>query len=716
MPDTPFFSESWFRVAGIRASLRPDLRADRQRFRGRSWYVVHDAVSLTNHRLTPEAWFFLARLDGQRTVDAVWREIVAELGDSAPGQDEIVELLGRLFAADLIRTDRNPGIDGLLTRRRKQHKSLWIKNLANPLSIRIPLWDCDAFLTRHAPVLRPFLGLYGWLGWLLWVLPAMWFALQHHVELTANLSDRLLAPDNLLILLLAFPLVKFVHELAHGAVLKVNGGVAHEMGIMFLVLAPIPYVDASAASAIRSKWTRAFVGIAGMWAELALAAAAMYLWLLLEPGAVRSVMHSVILIAGISTVIFNANPLLRFDGYYVLCDLLEMPNLGGRSNAYWLELIRRLMLGEKPDRAKDYTPRERAWLRMYAPLALMYRLSVTFAIVLFVAQEYFFVGVILAIVALVGSIVIPCVRGVLFVVSHSSLARIRRRAVGGLVAAIGGSMLFFLLVPVPLWVTAEGLLWVPPCAEIRAPESGFVSGVLQQDKQMVAAGTPVLELESIELQATLEAQRARTRQMDIQFQSERTRDRTKAAISKEELDAELRALHRTEERMANLQVSSCVTGEIQLHRSGDLPGRFVERGELLGFVRTHSQSIVRVVVPQDDVGLVRRSSPEVRVMISDQTGRELRGNFLRHVPGGEFALPAAALGVGGGGIHATDPSDNEHLRTINRVFQLDVELPSPVTGSRVGARAYVKFSAPAEPIAKQLARRVRQLFLSRLDV
>lgn len=716
MAETPFFSESWFRVASIRASLRPDLRSARQRFRGRSWYVVHDPVSLTNHRLTPEAWFLLARLDGRRTIDAVWREIVAELGDSAPGQDEVVELLGRLFAADLIRTDRNPGIDRILAKRRKQHKPIWIKNLANPLSIRIPLWDCDAFLTRLSPVLRPVFGRFGWFAWLLWVLPAMWLALQHQVELTANLSDRLLAPDNLLILLLVFPIVKFIHELAHGAVVKVNGGVAHEMGLMFLVLAPIPYVDASAASAIRSKWQRAFVGMAGMWAELALAAGAVYLWLLLEPGAVRSVMHSVILIAGISTVVFNANPLLRFDGYYILCDLLEMPNLGGRSNAYWLAWIRRFVLGEKPDRAKDYAPRERAWLRVYAPLALLYRLSVTFAIILFVAQEYFFVGVVLAVVALVGSVVVPCVRGILFVVSHSSLARIRRRAVAGLAVAMGGSALLLFMVPMPLWINAEGLLWVPPCAEIRAPESGFVARVWQKNRQVVPAGTPVLELESLELQTTRDALRARASQLEIQYQSERIRDRTRAAISKEDLDSELQALQQAEDRIAGLRVPTCLTGEVQLHRADDLRGRFVERGELLGFIRTDAQSIVRVVIPQDDIGLVRLASPQVRVMISDRIGDDMTGSFMREVPGGAFTLPATAMGIGGGGVHATDPNDHEHLRTLNRVFQLDIELPHPVTGSHVGTRAYVKFSAPPEPIANQLTRRIRQLFLSRLDV
>ena len=105
-------------------------------------------------------------------------------------------------------------------------------------------------------------------------------------------------------------MLKALHELGHGYAVKAFGGAVHELGVMFLVFAPVPYVDASAASEFRSKWRRALVGAAGMIVEVFIAALALYVWLAVEEGFVRALAYNVMLIAGISTVLFNGNPLL----------------------------------------------------------------------------------------------------------------------------------------------------------------------------------------------------------------------------------------------------------------------------------------------------------------------------------------------------------------------------------------------------------------------
>ena len=129
--------------------------------------------------------------------------------------------------------------------------------------------------------------------------------------------------------------MKALHECGHGFATKVLGGEVHEAGIILLALMPVPYVDASAASAFRSKGQRVLVGAGGMLVELFLASLALFVWLLVEPGPVRAVAWNVMLIGGVSTLVFNANPLLRFDGYYILADAIDIPNLGSRANA-WL--------------------------------------------------------------------------------------------------------------------------------------------------------------------------------------------------------------------------------------------------------------------------------------------------------------------------------------------------------------------------------------------
>jgi putative peptide zinc metalloprotease protein len=100
------------------------------------------------------------------------------------------------------------------------------------------------------------------------------------------------------------------------------------MGVMFLVFFPLPYVDASSAWAFRKKWQRAIVGMAGVMAELAAASIAAIVWTQTSTGTVHIIAYNVIFVASVSTLLFNGNPLLRFDAYYVLADLLEIPKRG----------------------------------------------------------------------------------------------------------------------------------------------------------------------------------------------------------------------------------------------------------------------------------------------------------------------------------------------------------------------------------------------------
>src|SRR5207248_5936304 len=135
-------------------------------------------------------------------------------------------------------------------------------------------------------------------------------------------------------------------------------------------------VEASAATTFRSKYRRAMVGAAGMAAELFVAALAFYAWLLIEPGVARAVLFNVMLIAGVSTLIFNGNPLLRYDAYYILADLVEIPNLAARSSRYWGYLIERYVLAIRDAEMPEASRSERVWFFCYGLAATLYRIFV----------------------------------------------------------------------------------------------------------------------------------------------------------------------------------------------------------------------------------------------------------------------------------------------------------------------------------------------------
>ena len=598
----------------------------------------------------------LRRLDGRRTLQSVWDEVLAELRDDAPTQDEIVNLVGRLNAADLMRFDVTPDVAELLDRRQRREHRQTLGRLLNPLSLRMPLWDPDAFLTHLVRWLAP---LPAWLvaaAWLALVGTALALAPPHWNELTKNFGERLMAADNLWLLAVAFPLLKAAHELAHGWAVKRRGGEVHEMGLMLLVFYPVPYVDASAASAFPDKRARMGVGAAGMLAEMALAAAAFLCWLALEPGLARSIAYNMIVVGGITTVLFNANPLLRYDGYFILVDWLEIPNLGQRATAHWQYLANRYLLGVASAEPPPATRQERRWFLAYAPLATAYRLSVTFGIAWFVAQHYFVVGVLLAAWALATGIVWPVLKAAKAIATQPQYTSRAGRVGTGLAAAAAtlGAALF--VVPLPHHTTAEGVVWLPEQALLRAGADGFVSRVALDAGTRVAPGATVVEMIEPTLQARLVGQQARVEEAEARLDAAWARPAEAGRLG-EELQHERAARDRLADEAARLTVRPAAAGVLMLDRAADLPGRFLRRGDIVGHVIGSHTPYAKVVVAQDEGDRVRSQTRRVEVKLPQALAQTLDGRLVRAVPKASRELPSAALGAAGGGTIVTDPRD-----------------------------------------------------------
>ena len=276
MKDLPLQSQLWYRVAELRPRLLSRARLYRHQYRGRVWYLLQDPASSRVHRFTPAARLVIAAMDGQRSVQQLWQLAADRLGDDAPTQDELLQLLGQLHSADLLGTDVTPDALELFDRGQREADAKRRRSWVNPMALRIPLWDPGRFLDRHLGLWQRLWSPGAGLLWLLVVLPALVLLPSHWADLTGNLSDRVLQTDNLLLMALLFPLIKAAHELGHATATRAGGGEVHDMGLMLLVLMPVPYVDASAANVLRSRWQRATVGAAGMIVELFIAALAFY--------------------------------------------------------------------------------------------------------------------------------------------------------------------------------------------------------------------------------------------------------------------------------------------------------------------------------------------------------------------------------------------------------------------------------------------------------
>lgn len=715
-----FLSPAWYRVAGLRPQLSDHAQIQRQRYRGVLWYLVTDRHHGRVHRFSPAAYLLLSRMDGKRTVEQLWQDVVQTLGEEAPGQDEVIHLLGQLHASDLLQCDVMPDTAELFDRYGKQARGTWQRNLLNPLAIRLPLWDPDAFLQRTLLWVQSLMGSFGFLLWLAVVLTASLLAAVHWRELTENFSDRVLALHNLVMIVLIFPLLKALHELGHAYATRAGGGEVHELGLMLLVLMPIPYVDATAAAGFRSKWSRVIVGAAGMMVEVFVASLALFLWLLVEPGTGRALLFNIMLIAGVSTLLFNGNPLLRYDGYYMLSDWLEIPNLAPRANRYWGYLAERYLFALRDLEPFAATRGERRWFLFYAPLAFVYRVLVMVGIALFLASTFFVVGVVMALWSGVTLLLLPLGKALNYLFTSPRLASRRHRAllVSGVLTALGLTVIG--LLPLPLRTQSEGVVWLPEQAEVRAGTSGFIRRVLVKPGTWVAADTPLVECEEPVLAAEIALQRARVAELQTRRAAEWLQDRVKADITRQELEQEQAKLARAEERAEQLTIRSGTRGRFVLvQEPADLPGRFVKQGDLIGYVVAGAADRVRVVVTQDNIDLVRRRTQAVAVRFADHLDTVLPATLIREVPAAKTQLPSPALSIQGGGQQALDPRDPQGNTTLERVFEFDLALASPPPdrpAPTYGSRVYVRFEHRPEPLLSQGWRRLRQLFLSRLHV
>ena len=709
-----FLSNSWHRVAGLRPKLRAHTSLSRHRYRNSSWYVLHDHASGRAHRLSTASYMVVGGLDGTRTVDQLWHETANRLGETAPGQDEIIQLLAQLHAADLLQTEVTPDAGELLDRGALIDRARWLGNFANPLALRLRFWHPDKFFERTFPLLR---WVFGWRGTLLWMLvvaPAIVLAAQNWGQLSANASDQILAADNIILMALCFVVLKALHELGHGYAVKAFGGTVYEIGVMFLVFAPMPYVDASAAAEFRSKWHRALVGAAGMIVELFIAALALYIWLAVEPGLVRAVAYNVMLVAGLSTVLFNGNPLLRYDGYYILSDVLEIPNLAQRATRYWGYLVETYLFRTKGLPAFVSSRGERPWLFLYAPASFLYRIFILLAIALFIASEYLFVGVAIAIWGILTGVVRPIGKALWQVFAGPRLQHNRVRAVSvtcGLLL-VGATGLF--AIPAPLYTTTEGVVWLPDTANLRAGTSGFVRRLLVEPGRTVSIGEALVESEELTLSAALDILQAQVVELDAKLASQKFSDRVKAEITATELRHVQAELATVQTRAERLIARSRMEGIFALANPQDLPGRYFKEGQLIGYVLPPGSRIVRAAVKQDDIDLVRSRLRRVSVKPAEQVAAVVPARMVREVPAGRDELPSKALGGTGGGALATDPRDPQGTKTLQRVFQFDIELLSDESPAAFGSRAYVRFDHHWEPVGYQLWRKLRQLMLSRL--
>jgi putative peptide zinc metalloprotease protein len=490
--------------------MRPDLSARRHRYHGRTFWVVKEPVGLNYFRFHDEEYAILCMLDGHSSLDEIKEEFERQFQPQKIAFTDLLQFVGMLHRSGLVISEATGQGHQLRKRRDQKKRRELLGKLSNVFALRFRGVDPERFLN----------WLYQYTWWcftwpaliivIVLALAAITLVGVNFDEFTRRLPafHQFFGPKNWFYLGITMAIVKVLHEFGHGLSCKHFGGECHELGFMMLVFTPALYCNVSDSWMLPNKWARAAIGAAGMYVEFFLASVATFVWWFSAPGLVNSIALSVMFICSVSTLVFNGNPLLRFDGYYILMDLMEIPNLRQKAT----EITRRFFvwacLGiEQPE--NPFLPHQNQWLfGVYTVAAVIYRWIIVLSIVFFLNKVFEpyglkILGQILGMAGFFGLVVQPVYELGKFFYTPGRMHKMKNERVTASVAALAIVLAVFLFVPFPYSVKCMFEVQPRGGRQIYTTLPGLIQQVNYRPGEAVREGDVLMELDNPDLRLEL---------------------------------------------------------------------------------------------------------------------------------------------------------------------------------------------------------------------
>ncbi|HTL29006.1 MAG TPA: biotin/lipoyl-binding protein, partial [Tepidisphaeraceae bacterium] len=466
-------------------------------------------------------------------------------------------------------------------------------------------------------------------------------------------------------------------------------------------------------------------GAGGMIIELFVAALCAIFWHFATPGSVPSMLaYNAMLIASVSTIIFNANPLLRYDGYYMLSDFLEIPNLQQKSKEYALGLIKRHIFRVKATQPLP-PPLQRAWLLVYGILSSLYRVFVGIAIILMVTWSIPVIGVLMALGGVITWAVVPVVKTFKYLTIDPELHRKRPRAIAFSLAVLATIVVLIGVIKFPLRIDTEGAVEASVRSVLHAETSGFVTKVVSHSGDRLKKGDAILVCTNRELDSQIEQAQARVEAAQIKVNQSRVVNQALRQIDQQALENEKQHMAELQRQKDALTVRAPIDGELIApdFDKDQVLGKWYQKGDEICRVAKLDQLLVRAVLEQRDATLAmekrdralatkdQKAPTEVRLI--GKLDKILLADNYEVINAAQEELPNPLLSSAGGGQQQVDPRDPKGKKPMQRQFEMRILLENPYSTYLPGQRAYVRVTLDKTPLGEQWLRRFRQLVRSR---
>jgi putative peptide zinc metalloprotease protein len=711
------FDESWYRISLLKVSISASVEINKQVYRGETWYVLHDTYNNQFFRVRPATYRFLDKLSLGGTVEEVWVAMSSEMPDDVPSQTELIKLLSQLHASNMLQFTSRPDHDLLFKKYKdKEYRSI-AQQLMTFLFIKVPIWNPNQFLDKVAPSFR---FLFSWWGLGIWLF-VIGFGIKSVVDNYSNIGsdiDGVLAPSNLFLLYVSMALLKLLHEFGHGVTTKIFGGQVTTLGVMLIVFMPLPYVDVNSSWVFRYKWQRILVGLSGMMVELFIAAIAAIIYVNTNDDLIRALAFNVMIIGSISSLLFNGNPLLKFDAYFILSDLLEIPNLQKRSQEQWYFFIKKYMFSLKNVISPSGSVSETYILAIYAVLSLLYRFVISIGVVLFVGDQYFGIGVVVALISIYMWFLKPLWSSYSYIQFSNEIKSDKSRVLMVIFSSLSVIVILFWLIPFPYFIKIPGVVEIPETSNTYSEAEGLVVRVYVKNGQYINKGDVLADLENYEIILDIEKVNAQIHEAKALLIKIRDQSVTDVAIVDEQLKFLSDKLLEFNKKKENLHIRAGQDG-IWVEQDGGIPvGRWVSRQEKIGSIINNSKLEFIAAVNQEQASdLFKEPVLHGEVKLYGFESSSMKLESIRMIPYEKNELPSAVLGWLGGGDFSVDTNDKSGKKTHEAFFVIHGELRSSdievETNYSTGHSGILRISLPPRSLAERLSRFINQVLQKR---
>jgi putative peptide zinc metalloprotease protein len=698
------------RLRDVQVGTRAELEATRQIFRDESAYVILDPVTFQAHRLSVQNYQIFVRLDGQRPLGEVFNRLVDEKVLTRDRECDFYQFIVQLNQLGLLSLPIS-NAKTLYARFERRRAARRRGRIMGALFLRVPLLQPDAFLTRTVRFVAPLFTRAALLLWLIAMAAGVLVVTLRWNEFRDPLGT-MLAVRNLPLLWTLLVALKLAHEFGHAYACKHFGGRVPEMGAYFILFTPCAYVDASATWGFPNRAHRIIVSLAGMYVESIIALGALLVWCLTGPTAIHATAQYVVILSTVVTVGFNINPLMRYDGYYIFSDLVNVPNLRQLATRQTLVTLKRFVLGVRTEPV--VASRRGQWsLCAFGVASVLYKTTVLVGICMLVAFKVPVIGIGLGIAYVATAMWGIAGRLVRYVAWSDEVAPVRRRAIVVTVLLLAVGPLGLLLLPTPGSVQLAGVVGRRDDQVIRAEGTGFLQSSSVEVGSHVGPGTAVCRLENIDITAALRAKEAEVTQLCVQLLDEAHADPLAAAATWHRLERVRLERGRLAAMQSALTVVAPANGQIAETTGLEDVGRFVHQGEplarlsagpwVLHCVATENALSTSVPAPGDHV--------EIRLL--GHAGPVYHGTVTRVARAGSRHIDHASLThLGGGSIPVAQGTHDAR----QPYFHITIAFDRPDSSIlRDGMTALAAVPGRRTRLATHLHRRALQL-LDRLRV